>query len=70
VERAAVVGEGIVVVAVEEFDRFEDRERRIHRTVAVVRGQKPRGCERTIINIDNLVDREEGGRRGSVGRQR
>ena len=38
--RVAVVGEEIVVVAVEGFDRFEDQERRIHQTVVVARGQK------------------------------
>ena len=39
-EQAAVVGEEIVVGAVEEFDRFENRERRIRHTVAVVPEQK------------------------------
>jgi len=42
VERVAAVGEGIVVVAVEGFDRFADQGRRIHHTVvAVVPEPKP-----------------------------
>jgi len=41
VGRAVVVGEGTVAVAVEEFDRFEDQERRIRQTVAVVPGPRP-----------------------------
>ena len=60
-ERAAVVGEGIVV-AVEGFDRFEDQGRRIHQTVAVVPGPKPKESKRTIISVGDLVDRESGGR--------
>ena len=38
----AVVGEGTAVVVedVEGVDRFEGQERHIHRTVAVVPGQK------------------------------
>lgn len=35
-----MVGEEIVVVAVEGFDHFEDRGRRIHQTVAVAPGRK------------------------------
>jgi len=59
VERAAVVGEEIVVVAVEGFDRFEDRERRIHRTVAAVPGQKSKEHKRATVNIENLVNRKK-----------
>ena len=55
---AVVVGEGIVVVAVEGFDRSEDRGRRIHQTVGVVPGPKPKESKRTIISIGDLVDRE------------
>lgn len=44
--RAAVVVEGIVVAAaVGGFDRFEDRERHIHRTVVAVPVLKPKGCK-------------------------
>ena len=69
-ERSAVVGEETVVVAVEEFDRFEDQERRIRHTVAVAQERKSEEYKRTTINIDNLVGRKKaGGRRGSVGRQ-
>lgn len=39
--RAVVVGEGIVV-AVGGFDRFEDQGRRIHRTVVVAPGLRPK----------------------------
>ena len=49
-EPVVVVGEGIVV-AEGGFDRFEDQERRIHRTVAVAPGQKPGEYKRTIISI-------------------
>ena len=59
---AAVVGEGIVVVAVEEFDRSEGQGRRIRQTVAVVPGPKPKEFKRAIISIDDLVDRESRGR--------
>jgi hypothetical protein len=61
VGRTAVVGEGIVV-AVGGFDRFEDQGRRIHQTVAVVSGPKSKESKRTIISVDDLVDRESGGR--------
>jgi len=60
VERAAVVGEGIVV-AVEGFDRSEDQECRIRRTVAVVPGQKSVEYKRTIINIGDPIDEGERG---------
>ena len=40
--RAAVVGEGIVVVAVGEVDRFEDLGHRIRQTVVAVPGPTPR----------------------------
>lgn len=63
-----VAGEGIVVVAAGGFDHFEDRGRRIHQTVGVVSVLKSKGSKRTIISIDDLVDRES--RRNSVGRQR
>ena len=59
--RAAVVEEGIVV-AVEGFDRFEDQGRRIHQTVAVVPGPKPKESKRTTISTDDFVDRESRGR--------
>ena len=55
-ERPAVAEEGIVVV--EGFDRFEGQERRIRRTVVVVPGQKPEKYKRTIISVDDLIDRE------------
>lgn len=56
VEQPAVAEEGIVVV--EGFDRFEGQERRIRRTVVVVPGQKPEKYKRTIISVDDLIDRE------------
>jgi len=41
--QAVVVGEEIVVAAVEGVDRFGDQGRRIHRTVVVVPGlRRPR----------------------------
>ena len=58
-ERPVVVGEETVVVAVEEFDRFEDQERRIRRTAGVVLEQKSEEFKRTTINIDNLVGRKK-----------
>ena len=56
-----VAGEGIVVAA-GGFDHFEDRGRRIHQTVGVVSVLKSKGSKRTIISIDDLVDRESRGR--------
>ena len=62
--RVVVVGEGIVVVAVGGwgFDHFEVQGRRIHRTVAVVLVPRSKGSKRTMISIDDPVDRESGGR--------
>jgi len=57
-----VAGEGIVVVAVGGFDHFEDRGRRIHQTVGAALVPKSKGSKRTIISIDDLVDRESRGR--------
>ena len=59
---AVVVGEGIAVVAVEGFDRSEGQGRRIRQTVAVVPGPKPKESNRTIISIDDHVDRESKGK--------